>query len=338
MMAVDRDTRIAEKVSRELGPAVLDLMVDERTEDVMRNPDGSLWAYRVGEGFVLVGEMSEEQAYSAVGTIASSRETVINHEHPILETELPLNGARFEALVPPVVRSPAFAIRMRPRRIFTLDDYETAGIITQKDDPRNLTARPKNEFVKSVQGLCHKKVIERAVRNRMNILSVGATGAGKTTFANAVLDAVARVSPNDRVVIVEDTIELQCRVRNCVELRAGGNVSLNDCVRACLRLRPTRIVIGEVRGPEALELLKSWSTGHPGGVATIHAKSAGAGVAQFENLVAEATRAPKQTAIADTIQLVIFIDLDANIPAGRKVREVAVVTGYQDGRYVLEQV
>lgn len=294
--------------------------------------------YRIGEGFVPIGQMSEDQAFSAVGTIAASRQTAINHDHPILETELSLNGARFEALVPPVVRSPAFAIRMRPQKIFTLDHYEKAGIITQKDDPRNLVAHRPNDFVKSLQGLSHLKIIERAVRNRMNILNVGATGSGKTTLANAVLDVVADVTPNDRVVIVEDTIELQCAVRNCVELRAGGNVSLNDCVRACLRLRPTRIVIGEVRGPEALELLKSWSTGHPGGVATVHAKSAGAGVAQFESLVAEATRAPKQTLIAETIQLVIFIDLDANIPAGRKVREVAVVTGYQDGRYVLEQV
>jgi type IV secretion system protein VirB11 len=336
--AVDRSTRVNEKLRREFGTLVLSLMEDDRTEDIVLNPDGSLWVCRIGEGFVPAGEMSEEQAYSAVGTIASCRQTVINHEHPILETELPLNGARFEAIVPPVVRRPIFAIRMRPRRIFSLDDYKAAGILTRKGDPRNGARARKNRFVESVEGLDHAEIIDRAVDAHMNILNVGGTGVGKTTLANAVLDTVSKVTPNDRVVIVEDTIELQCGARNCVELRAGGSISLDDCVRACLRLRPTRIVIGEVRGREALELLKSWSTGHPGGVATIHANDARAGLVQLENLVAEATSAPKQILIAETIHMVIFVDLDAGIPAGRKVREVAVVTGYKDGQYLLEQV
>ena len=336
--AVDRSTRVNEKLRREFGAEVLALMEDDRTEDIVLNPDGALWVCRIGEGFVPAGEMSEEQAYSAVGTIASCREAVINHAHPILETELSLNGARFEAIVPPVVRRPSFAIRMRPRKIFSLDDYKSAGILTKKDDPRNGTTRRKNSFIESVKGLDHAEVLKRAVAARMNILNVGGTGVGKTTLANAVLNTVATVTPSDRVVIVEDTIELQCAARNCVELHASGSVSLDDCVRACLRLRPTRIVIGEVRGREALELLKSWSTGHPGGVATIHANDALAGLVQLENLVAEATSAPKQTLIAETIQMVIFMDLDPSIPAGRKIREVAVVTGYKDGQYVLEQV
>ena len=123
--AVDQSGRVAEKLRRELGPLILDLMDDPRTEDIVRNPDGLLWVCRLGEGFVQVGEMSAEQAYSAVGTIASCRGTVINHDHPILETELPLNGARFEAVVPPVTHGPVFAIRLRPRKIFTLDDYTT---------------------------------------------------------------------------------------------------------------------------------------------------------------------------------------------------------------------
>jgi len=153
----------------------------------------------------------------------------------------------------------------------------------------------------------------------MNILIVGKTGSGKTTVANAALDAMAKVTPGDRVVTAEDTFELQCGVSNFVDLRAIGNVSLDDCVRACLRLRPTRIVVGEVRGAEALMLLKSWATGHPGGIATIHGGGVLSGLIQLENLVAEATSAPKQTLIAETIQLVVFIDLEATIPAGRKV-------------------
>jgi len=338
VIAVERATRTEEKLRREFGPVVLDLMEDERTEDIALNPDGSLWAYRIGEGFVPAGYMPEEQAYSVVGTIASYRQTVINHSQPILETELPLNGARFEALVPPIVRRPVFAIRMRPRKIFTLYDYEVAGILTHKDDLLNARAGHKNAFIESVKGLRHAEVIKKAVRARMNILTVGATGSGKTTLANAVLDAVAEVAPRDRVVTVEDTIELQCAAKNYVDLRAMGNVSLDACVRACLRLRPTRIVVGEVRGPEALQLLKSYATGHPGGVVTVHGENARAGLIQLENLVAEATRAPKQALIAETIHLVVFIDLEAGIPAGRKVREVAVVTGYENGRYVLAYV
>ena len=338
VMSADHASRIEEKLRRELGQLTLALMEDPRTEDILLNPDGLLWVYRVGEGFVQVGKMSEDQAYSVVGTIASCRRTVINHDHPILEAELSLNGARFEALVPDVVTRPVFAIRMRPRMIHTIDDYKAAGILTSKDDALNAGTRRRSRFVDSVAGLDHSEILKMAVRARMNILVVGRTGSGKTTFANAVLDAVAKMTPNDRVVMVEDTIELQCAAKNSVNLRAIGNVSIDDCVRACLRLRPTRIVVGEVRGAEALKLMKSWATGHPGGVATVHGSDALAGLMQFESLVAEATSAPKQTLIAETIQLVISIDEEARIPAGRKVREVAVVTGYENGRYGLAYV
>jgi type IV secretion system protein VirB11 len=337
-MPIDQSGRVMEKLRRELGCLILELMEDPLAEDIVLNPDGSVWVCRLGEGFVQVGMIPPEQAYSVVGTIASCRGTVINHDHPFLETELPLNGARFEAIVPPVVHGPIFAIRLRPRKILTLDDYKAVGILTHKDDPMNCTGGRKHNFVESVEGLDHTDIIRKAVRQRMNILLVGRTGTGKTTFANAVLDAVATVTPNDRVITVEDTFELKCGVKNFVDLRAMGNASLDDCVRACLRLRPTRIVVGEVRGPEALKLLKSWATGHPGGVATVHGSDALAGLIQFENLVAEGTSAPKQILIAETIHLIVSIDLEAGLPAGRKVREVAVVTGYGNGQYRLAYV
>jgi type IV secretion system protein TrbB len=338
VMPADGATRINEKLRRELGAVVLKLMEDDRTEDIVLNPDGTLWVYMLGQGFVEVGRMSEEQAHSVLATIASCRQTVINHDHPILETELPLNGARFEGIVPPVVHRPVFAIRMRSRVIFTLEDFKSVGILTRADDPLNAGSRRGSTFVESVRGLDHAEIINKAVRDRMNILIVGGTGAGKTTLANAVLDTVAKVTPDDRVVTVEDTFELQCGARNYVDLRAIGNVSLDDCVRACLRLRPTRIVVGEVRGAEALKLLKSWATGHPGGVATIHGNGARSGLIQLENLVAEATSAPKQALIAETIHLVVFIDLATSIPAGRKVCEVAVVNGFENGHYLLSYV
>jgi type IV secretion system protein VirB11 len=155
---------------------------------------------------------------------------------------------------------------------------------------------------------------------------------------NAILATIAGVSPCDRVISIEDTMELQCPVENYVDLRAVAGVSMLDCLRACMRLKPTRIVVGEVRGAEAHVMLKSWNTGHPGGVATIHANDALSGLVRLENLVAEATSAPQQALIGEAVDLVIFIDEEPGLAQGRKVRELLVVTGYEDARYLVEYV
>ena len=153
-----------------------------------------------------------------------------------------------------------------------------------------------------------------------------------------VWTALATLTPHDRVISIEDTIELQCAVKNYLDLRAVGNVSMLDCLRACMRLKPTRIVVGEVRGSEAHTLLKAWNTGHPGGMATVHANDAMSRLIRLESLVAEATNAPQQTLIAEAVDLVIFVDEEPEIAAGRKVREVLLVTGYANGQYVAEHV
>ena len=170
-----------------------------------------------------------------------------------------------------------------------------AGILTAKDDPLNRLRR-RHDFASSVRGLKHAEVIRAAVGARKNILVVGSTGSGKTTFVNACLDALAILTPHDRVISIEDTTELQCAVKNYLDLRAVGNVTMLDCLRACMRLKPTRIVVGEVRGAEAHTLLKAWNTGHPGGMATVHANDAMSGLIRLESLVAEATNAPAANA------------------------------------------
>jgi type IV secretion system protein VirB11 len=329
--------RLETKLKRELGDQVLAQLGDDRTEDVLLNPDGALWVKRMGEGFVHLGEIPAPQASSALSTIAAWRGTVLNHEHPILETELPLDGSRFEGIVSPVVRRPVFAIRLRPRRIFPLDEYETNGILTAKDDSLNHVRR-LDDFLNGLRGLNHGDIIRAAVRARKNILVVGSTGSGKTTFVNACLDALAALTPHDRVISIEDTTELQCPVANYLDLRAVGNVTMLECLRACMRLKPTRIVVGEVRGAEAHTLLKAWNTGHPGGMATVHANDALSGLTRLESLVAEATSAPQQTLIAEAVDLVIFIDEELGLPAGRKVREILLVTGYANGQYLVEHV
>ncbi len=333
----EQHSRLEAKLKRELGETVLNLLAEEATEDVVLNPDSTLWVKQMGRGFQHVGSMSPTQAASALNTIAAWKGTVMNHERPILETELPLDGSRFEGIVSPIVRRPVFAIRLRPKKIFSLTDYEESGILTNRADPLN-RLRKKDNFAEEAAGMSHAQIIRAAVAAKKNILTVGSTGSGKTTFVNAVLDVMAEVAPFDRVVCIEDTTELQCAVRNYVDLLAVGNVSMLDCLRACMRLKPTRIVVGEVRGAEAHTMLKAWNTGHPGGAATVHANDALSGLIRLESLVAEATNAPQQALIAEAVDLVVFVDQEPDLLAGRKVREVALVTGYRDGRYQVEYV
>lgn len=333
----DQYTRLEAKLKRELGEPVLNLLAEEGVEDIMLNPDSCLWVKRRGACFVPAGTMPPATAASALGTIAAWRGTVLNHEHPILETELPLDGSRFEGVVQPVVRQPVFAIRLRPRKVFTLDDYQAAGILTGKEDISN-RARQQEDFALAVRGLRHAEIIRAAVRERKNILVVGATGSGKTTLLNGILDAIAELTPLDRVISIEDTTELQCRVRNYLDLRAVGAITMLECLRASMRLKPTRIVVGEVRGAEAHTLLKAWNTGHPGGLGTVHANGALLGLTRLESLVAEGTDAPQQTLIAETVDLVIFVDPEPSLKAGRKVRELLLVTGWREGQYQVEHV
>lgn len=332
------DRRLEVKLRRELGEPVLALLADERVEDILLNPDSSLWVKRFGERCLRFDHMPESRAASALGTIAAWRGTVLNHERPFLETELPLDGSRFEGIVPPVVRRPVFAIRLRPRKIFSLEDYESRGILTARDDPSNTSRSSGRDFVSAVRGMSHAEIIRAAVREKKNILIAGATGSGKTTLVNGILDELGRLAPDDRVVSIEDTSELQSNVANHIDLKAAGNVSMLDCLRACMRLNPTRIVVGEVRGAEAHTLLKAWNTGHPGGVATIHANDALSALVRLESLVAEATAAPQQTLIGEAVDLVVFVDGEPAIEAGRKVRELLLVTGWADGRYRVEHV
>src|SRR5215467_746399 len=335
--SIDQQARLDAKLRRELGDVVLQALADERTEDIVLNPDSRLWVKCQGGGFECIGEMPPAQAQTAMGTIAAQRGTVVNYERPFLEAELPIDGSRFEGIIPPVTSRPVFAIRQRPRRIFTLDDYERGGILSRQHDPVN-RSRQRGNFLDSIRGLSHAEVIRAAMKEKKNILVVGSTGSGKTTLVNAILDALAQIAPEDRVITIEDTMELQCPVQNCVDLRAVGAVTMLECLRASMRLKPTRIVVGEVRGAEAHVMLKAWNTGHPGGAATVHANDALSGLVRLESLVAEATAAPQQNLIAEAIDLVVFIDEESGLAAGRKVRELLVVTGYQSGHYTVEYV
>ncbi len=229
---------------------------------------------------------------------------------PRVSAELPESGERFEGLVPPVVAAPCFAIRRPAVAVFTLDDYVAAGVMASG----------------------HAALLRGAVRDRKNILVAGGTSTGKTTLVNALLAEVAKTG--DRVVLIEDTRELQCAAPNLVALRTkDGAVSLSDLVRSSLRLRPDRIPIGEVRGAEALDLLKAWGTGHPGGVGTLHAGSAIGALRRLEQLVQEAVVTVPRALIAETIDLIAVL---AGRGAARRLAELATVEGLGlNGDYLL---
>jgi type IV secretion system protein VirB11 len=257
--------------------------------------------------------MPAMQAENLIGTVAAMLGTVVNASAPIVEGELPLDGNRFEGILPPVSTAPVFVIRKRPSALYTLEDYVRAEILDAA----------QAEFLRA------------AVRARQNLVIAGGTTSGKTTLANALIAEMVRLGdPAQRIVILEDTRELQCTARNAVQLHTGDVADLTRLTRVTMRLRPDRIIIGEVRGGEALALLKAWNTGHPGGVTTIHANSAMAALMRLDSLIQEAGVPPQPRLVAEAVNLVVFI---ARTPEGRRVRELATVAGYDPaaGSYTL---
>ena len=295
-------SRGARMLRTALGPAIATWLEDPVVVEVMLNPDGHLWVDRLTEGLADTGErLSAADGERIVRLVAHHVGAEVHPASPRVSAELPETGERFEGLVPPVVAAPAFAIRKPAVAVFTLDDYVLANIITTR----------QADFLRD------------SIAQRRNVLVAGGTSTGKTTLVNALLAEVAKTS--DRVVLIEDTRELQCRARNLVALRTkDGVASLSDLVRSSLRLRPDRIPIGEVRGAEALDLLKAWGTGHPGGIGTIHAGSALGALRRLEQLVQEAVVTVPRALIAETINVIAVL---AGRGCERRLIELARVDG-----------
>ncbi len=307
--------------------SLLPLLRQEDTLDVVANADGALWVNRLGRGFKREGAFSPSRTQLLLNGIATVRQIPFNHDHPILETIFPLTGDRIEGLIAPVVSNPVFAIRTRPKKIYRLADMADSGILTDKSDPLN-SKRHHDDFVERVSGCNHIEVLRLACLYRRNILLVGPTGSGKTAVANGIIAEWADLTPNDRVVIIEDTPELQCSLQNHVQLLATAHVSQAELLVTSLRLIPRRIVVGEVREEEpARVLLGAWNTGHAGGLATIHANDALNGLRKLETLIGGHSASVRER-IASAIDVVIFIDGEESLPAGRKVREVLVVKSF----------
>lgn len=289
-----------------MGPAIALALEEPDVVEVMVNPDGCLWLDRHGSGRSDTGVvLTPHEAERIIRLVASHVRAEAGGASPIVSAELPETGERFEGLLPPVTLAPCFAIRKPATTTFRLSDYVKAQI-----------ASP-----------VVAKVLAEAVAAGRNILVAGGTGSGKTTLANALLAEVAGL--DQRVIIIEDTRELRCEARDTVTLRTKpGVVTLSDLVRSTLRLRPDRIVVGEVRGAEALDMLKAWNTGHPGGIATVHANSARAALYRIEQLIQEAVTTVPRRLIAEAIDVVVFIK--GRGPA-RRIETAVEVKGLDGG-------
>ncbi|TNE34254.1 MAG: P-type conjugative transfer ATPase TrbB [Alphaproteobacteria bacterium] len=295
-------SRGARMLRTALGPSITAWLDDAAVIEVMLNPDGRLWVDRLGEGIAETGmTLSAADGERIVRLVAHHVGVEVHARCPRVSAELPTSGERFEGLLPPVVAAPAFAIRKPAVAVFTLDDYACTGIMSAAE----------------------AAALRDGVATRANILIAGGTGSGKTTLVNALLAEVAKTA--DRIVLIEDTRELQCAAPNLVAMRTkDGVVSLSDLVRSSLRLRPDRIPIGEVRGAEALDLLKAWGTGHPGGIGTIHAGTALGALRRMEQLIQEAVVTVPRALLAETIDIVAVLVRDGH---GRRLAELARVEG-----------
>jgi len=294
-----------------MGPAIAAALADPAVIEVMVNPDGRLWIDRHGDGRIDAGKrIGAAEAERIIRLVASHIGQECHRERPVVSAELPESGERFEGLLPPVSPAPCFAIRKPARMLYRLSDYVEARIMTP----------------------LQAKALREAVEARRSIVVVGGTSSGKTTLVNALLAEVA--TGGDRVILIEDTRELHCAAEDSVSLRTKpGVASLADLVRSTLRLRPDRIIIGEVRGAEALDMLKAWNTGHPGGITTLHANSAHAGLYRLEQLIQEAVVTVPRRLIAEAIDIVVFL---TGRGSGRRVETVAALEGLDaDGDYRL---
>jgi type IV secretion system protein VirB11 len=298
--------RLSEKLRRELGPVVLKALSDPDVIEIILNPDGRIWVESHSAGMSQTdASMAPTQAENLIGTVAAALNAVANPQNPIIEGELPLTGSRFEGLLPPIAPSPCFVIRKRASVLYTLDHYVNDNIVTR------------------AQAIA----LRDAIAKRRNIVIAGGTGSGKTTLVNALIHEMVTLGDQaERFVIIEDTLELQCAARNALQLHTADAADMTRLVRATMRLRPDRIIIGEVRGKEALALLKAWNTGHPGGITTLHANSASAALLRLLSLVEEAGVPAQPQLIAEAVNLLAFMERTSI--TGRRLTELVHVEGY----------
>ena len=306
-----------DSLCRALGTVVLEAFANPDVTEVYVNPSGHIYLDTRSVGRVAAGtRLTSEQILRFLNLVGSRVPMVLNTARPQIQAELPAEGflgARLQGFIPPLVSAPSFNLRKPPTTVYSLADYETAGILS----PR------------------HREAVTEAVRTRRNILVAGGTASGKTTLVNAVLLEITTTFPRDRIVVLEDTVELRCAAPDHLALRTTDGVRLRDLVKASLRTSPDRIVVGEVRDDAALDLLDAWETGHPGGCATLHANDSLAALYRLDRLAQRANAGPQAHLVGDAINLVVMI---AGGSQRRRVTEVTEVLGFNGSSYELRPI
>jgi type IV secretion system protein VirB11 len=289
---------------------IMAFLEDKEVVEIMLNADGVVWIDRLGKGMSETrARMTPSEAERMLRLVATEMLVELNALAPSLAAKLPAPySARLQASIPPIVEAPTFTLRKPASIVFSLDDYVAKGIL----QPR------------------HRDALVAAVRDHQNILIGGGTGSGKTTLANALLQVVAQ--SDDRVLIIEDTPELQCTAKNKVQVLVQPKIhSWRDAVMAAMRYRPDRILVGEVRDGSALELLKAWNTGHPGGLATVHANDTRAMLDRMCQLIEEVVHPAPRALVAQTVNLCVHIRRDRQHPSGRSISGIDRVLGVDAG-------
>lgn len=311
-------SRRATALANALDP-IAPFLRDAAVVEIMLNADGVVWIEKLRDGMLRTeARMHSVHADRMLRLIASEIGVELNAANPSLAAKLPPPwGARLQASIPPIVDAPTFALRKPPTVVFSLDDYLQAKILSESQ----------------------RDALVEAIRDHANILVGGGTGSGKTTLANALLKVISEVG-TDRLYLIEDTPELQCAAPNKVQILVQPKVhTWRDAVMAALRYRPDRIVVGEVRDGSALDLLKAWNTGHPGGLATVHANDTRAMLDRFCQLIEEMVFPAPRALVAQTIDVCVHIQRDRGHPAGRRVSGIDRVTGLSDtGPWQLEPI
>ena len=287
--------------NEDLSPWLKDFFGNEDDLEASINDDGSCRIDSLSNGYRQVGTMNATEADLLARKIASLTGFAISNKNPILNTEVEDLKCRISIVYPPCAAASTISIRKRASRLITLNEYVESGNLTQEQ----------------------LSIIQDWILLRKNILVVGGTSSGKTTFINGLSAEISKLTPDHRIVILEDTVELQRFAENIIQLRSVEQVSLQELVKTSLRHRPDRIIVGEVRGKEAFDLLTAWSTGHPGGIASLHANSAEGAFTRLEQLLEIAINNPMQGLIGEAVDAIIFM---AKTPTGsRKIQTLLEV-------------
>lgn len=303
--------RIRDKLTRELGPTIRKALEDPEITEVMLNSDGNIWTEHFSKGMEQVGTMAPQAGRALLATIASSLGKEITEDQPSIEGELVLDGTpRIAGSIPPKTLGPQLTIRKHSSKVFTLDEYVDMGSLTP----------------------LARKYLKDAVENRLNIMVCGGTGSGKTTLVNSLINEISEICPTDRLYILEDTREIQCKSANFERFKTSAAENMDSLVISSLRHRPDRIIVGEVRDGAALSLLESWNTGHEGGIATIHARktSLKGAFLRLEYLLQKALPgADNGQLIGEALDLIVTIERQGR---RRLITSITEVKGYDPAK------